>query len=125
LHGRRTRILLGDITDDLRALTQHRGVMETPIEKFKVWPTNEDRTVFQAVMTAPGRAELDQRYPIEYEGKRKKTPKLARASLRRTAFSTERSVSLPLRMAVLPAAGVPVDIPEFAILDALKTLCIS
>lgn len=114
------RILLGDITDDLRALTQHRGVMETPIEKFKVWPTNEDRTVFQAVMTAPGRAELDQRYPIEYEGKRKKTPKPGPGLVEAYRFFDRALGEFAAEMAVLPAAGVPVDIPEFAILDALK-----
>ena len=37
---------------DLKRITVNEGLMEAPDEQFKVWPTNSDRAVFRAVMTA-------------------------------------------------------------------------
>ena len=37
--------------------------MKDPSERFKVWPTNVDRTAFQTVMEAGGLAAVIQAYP--------------------------------------------------------------
>ena len=59
---------LRDIADDaqqhkhagaLRKLTDNDGLLsEDPNEKFKVWPTNADRTTFARVMSAGGEKQV-------------------------------------------------------------------
>lgn len=52
------------LADDLRMLTENSGVMDSPVERFKVWPTNVDRKEFEAVMTAGSPQALDVAYPL-------------------------------------------------------------
>ena len=56
--------LLG-LTESVKPLTRNGGLMSNPkVERHKVWPTNADRAVFEAVLAAESRAKLDERFPI-------------------------------------------------------------
>jgi hypothetical protein len=59
------------LCDDLCALTANRGAREAPHERFKVWPTNVDRPVFEAVMAAGSPDALGKAYPLRRIGRRK------------------------------------------------------
>lgn len=64
---------------DLQRITVNEGLLETPDEKFKVWPTNTDRAVFRAVMTAGGIEKVVSEFPGVRGRKRRSVPKLAEA----------------------------------------------
>lgn len=68
-----TKETLGTIFKMLGQITEHPNVLGAKEDRFKVWPTNADRTAYEAVMTARSRAALDARFPVQYVGKRKKT----------------------------------------------------
>lgn len=51
------------LAEDLKMLTENSGVMASEVERHKVWPTNVDRVVFEAVMSARSPDELSRRYP--------------------------------------------------------------
>jgi hypothetical protein len=51
------------LAEDLRMLTENSGVMASETERHKVWPTNQDRKVFEAVMGAGSPAALAERFP--------------------------------------------------------------
>ena len=68
--------------DDLRMLTENTGVMDSAVERFKVWPTNVDRREFDAVMSAGSPATLDLAYPLvrpKYSRKPLPRPRLVEA----------------------------------------------
>lgn len=65
---------LDTIFKRLGQITEHPNVLGGNEDRFKVWPTNADRPVFEAVMTARSRAKLDERFDQKFIGKRKKTP---------------------------------------------------
>lgn len=64
---------------DLKRITVNEGLMETPDEQFKVWPTNSDRVVFRAVMTAGAIHKVVSDFPGVRGRKRRFVPKLAEA----------------------------------------------
>lgn len=55
---------LGHLGATLRQITEHSNFRGGPEERFKVWPTNGDRDVFEATMSAGSLATLDARFPI-------------------------------------------------------------
>jgi hypothetical protein len=63
---------LATISRKLSDIVEHSDVLGASEDRFKVWPTNADRTAFESVMTAGSRPALDERFPIQFEGKRKK-----------------------------------------------------
>ncbi|HEY1305396.1 MAG TPA: DUF262 domain-containing protein, partial [Vicinamibacterales bacterium] len=66
---------------DLERITLNDGVRKEAFERFKVWPTNVDRPVFQQVITAGSVEAVLQAFP-GLRGSRKRTvPKLAEAYL--------------------------------------------
>src|SRR5690606_11718253 len=52
------------IAHDLSRLTENDGIREHEEERFKVWPTNADRTDFEAAMRAGTVAALEEQYPL-------------------------------------------------------------
>lgn len=52
------------LADDLIRLTENGGVRESEIERFKVWPTNADRSDFEATMAAGSVQKLEAQYPL-------------------------------------------------------------
>ena len=64
---------------DLKRITVNEGLMEGPDEQFKVWPTNSDRAVFRAVMTAGAIDKVIVEYPAVRGRRRRPAPKLAEA----------------------------------------------
>ena len=64
---------------DLQRITRNDGVMKDPLERFKVWPTNADRTAFQAVMGAGSLHAIVQQYPGLRGRQKRQTPRLAEA----------------------------------------------
>jgi len=64
---------------DLKRITLNEGLMEASDEQFKVWPTNSDRTVFRAVMTAGSIDKVVFEYPGIRGRKRRSVPRLAEA----------------------------------------------
>lgn len=90
------QILLIALRDFLRArgdesydrtlirLTENTCRMETPVERFKVWPTNADRQVFEAVVTAGSIDGVDHLFPLrrrKYTRKYEPRPRLVEAYL--------------------------------------------
>ena len=65
---------LGTVHKMLLQVTEHANVLGAKEDRFKVWPTNADRTAYEAIMTAGSRAALDSKYPQQFVGKRKKSP---------------------------------------------------
>lgn len=53
----------GDDAEDLHDLVHPRRRRVGP-ERFKVWPTNADRSAYEAVLTAGSREEVDAQFPI-------------------------------------------------------------
>ena len=51
--------------DDLTRLTENSGVRDSEIERFKVWPTNADRSDFEASLLAGSAADLAAKYPLQ------------------------------------------------------------
>lgn len=66
---------------DLSRITQNEGVMGGPLERFKVWPTNVDRAVFQIVMEAGSIDTVLHAYPGLRGRQRRAVPRLAEAYL--------------------------------------------
>jgi hypothetical protein len=64
---------------DLKRITANEGLMEGPDEQFKVWPTNSDRAVFRAVMTAGAIDKVIGEFPAVRGRRRRPAPKLAEA----------------------------------------------
>jgi hypothetical protein len=64
---------------DLKRITVNEGLMEEPDERFKVWPTNSDRGVFRAVMTADAIDKVIAEFPAVRGRRRRPAPKLAGA----------------------------------------------
>jgi uncharacterized protein with ParB-like and HNH nuclease domain len=64
---------------DLKRITVNEGLMEEPDERFKVWPTNSDRGVFRAVMTADAIDKVIAEFPAVRGRRRRPAPKLAEA----------------------------------------------
>jgi hypothetical protein len=64
---------------DLKRITVNEGLMEGPDETFKVWPTNSDRAVFRAVMTAGTIDKVIAEFPAVRGRGRRSAPKLAEA----------------------------------------------
>ena len=54
-----------DVADELQGFVFNRGMMANPdVEKFKVWPTQADRSQFSDVVLSGSRAELEARHPL-------------------------------------------------------------
>lgn len=64
---------------DLKRITVNEGLMETPDEQFKVWPTNTDRAAFRSVMTAGGIDKVVADFPGVRGRRRRFVPRLAEA----------------------------------------------
>lgn len=64
---------------DLVRITVNEGLMETPDEKFKVWPTNTDRAAFRTIMTAGRIESVLAEFPGVRGRKRRFVPALAEA----------------------------------------------
>ena len=64
---------------DLKRVTENEGLMESPDDQFKVWPTNSDRSVFRTVMTAGSVDKVVAAFPGVRRHKRKFVPRLAEA----------------------------------------------
>ena len=58
------------LTQSLDDLTINKGLMDKDIERYKVWPTNADRSGFEAVMSAKSRGLLQLKYPPKTQGRR-------------------------------------------------------
>ncbi len=72
------------LKDDLYRLTENDGVRDKDLERFKVWPTNADRTDFETAMVAGASATLKERYPLKrrkYQRKSDPRPRLIEAYL--------------------------------------------
>ena len=61
-----------ELLRDFEKVTVNAGGVKADFERFKVWPTNTDREVFTAVMTARSRTQLDALFPPIFKGTRKK-----------------------------------------------------
>jgi hypothetical protein len=59
------------LTTELRRLTLNESRMEQDFERFKVWPTNSDREVFERVATAESRAVVEALFPLTKQGQTK------------------------------------------------------
>lgn len=74
---------LQGLAESVRPLTRNGGLMGNPkVERHKVWPTNADRTVFEAVLTAESRNALDTRFPVirrKYQRQADPGPRLVEA----------------------------------------------
>ena len=64
---------------DLKRITVNEGLMDEPDEQFKVWPTNSDRAVFRAVMSAGTINKVIAEFPAVRGRRRRPAPKLAEA----------------------------------------------
>jgi uncharacterized protein with ParB-like and HNH nuclease domain len=54
-----------DVAAELQGYVFNKGMMANPeVEKFKVWPTQADRTQFIDVVTSGSRDELEKRHPL-------------------------------------------------------------
>lgn len=70
--------------DDLTRLTENGGVRDSEVERFKVWPTNADRSDFGASLVAGSVADLEAKYPLhrrKYARKCDPRPRLVEAYL--------------------------------------------
>jgi hypothetical protein len=63
----------GKIFKMLAQITEHPNVLGADEDRYKVWPTNADRSQYQVVMSAKSRTAIDAKFPIQFTGKRKKT----------------------------------------------------
>ncbi len=73
-----------DLVIELLGLTKNRGVMAGPTERFKVWPTNADRGVFETVMNATSVDAVEAAYPQirrKYKRSYEPRPRLVEAYL--------------------------------------------
>lgn len=67
---------------ELVDLTRNRHVADDSHQRFKVWPTNADRSVFESVMTAGSADVVQRRHPQVCEGRKKlHRPRLVEAHL--------------------------------------------
>lgn len=114
---------LGTMGLELGALTRHEGVMAEKYEAFKVWPTNEDRTIFKNVVTSCSREALERAYPVEFEGKRKKKALPGPLLVECYRFfndSLREFFADPPRPASLQRVTEPTNDAQFSLLQALK-----
>ena len=72
-----------DLAKECEGFTLNHGMMSNPeIDKFKVWPTNVDRSQFIDVITSGSGAELNRRHPItrkKYARKPNPRPRMVEA----------------------------------------------
>lgn len=55
-----------DLAEECETFTFNKGKMAEPqVDKFKVWPTQLDRTQFTDVIAAGSRSELERRHPLK------------------------------------------------------------
>lgn len=54
----------------LNRVTENDCLMQHEYERFKVWPTNADRGVFEAVMSAGARADVMRLFPQRVDGRK-------------------------------------------------------
>jgi len=56
-----------DLARECDAFTLNKGMMADPdVDKFKVWPTQLDRSQFTDVITSGSRAALEKKHPLTY-----------------------------------------------------------
>lgn len=56
-----------DLAKECEAFTLNKGMMAEPeVDKFKVWPTQLDRSQFSDVMVSGSRAEVLKKHPLRY-----------------------------------------------------------
>ena len=74
-----------ELADECGTFTTNKGMMAEPdVEKFKVWPTQRDRTQFTDVIESKSKAELEKRYPLirrKYARKPDPRPRMIEAYL--------------------------------------------
>jgi hypothetical protein len=72
-----------DLAEECDTLTVNKGMMAEPeVDKFKVWPTQLDRSQFADVIGAGSRAELERRHPLrrrKYARKPEPRPRMVEA----------------------------------------------
>ena len=66
-----------ELPKECDVFTLNKGMMADPkVDRFKVWPTQADRTQFSDVMLAGSRSELEKRYPpIRQKWKKEPAPR--------------------------------------------------
>ncbi|HFD87441.1 MAG TPA: DUF262 domain-containing protein [Gammaproteobacteria bacterium] len=74
-----------ELANECETFTLNKGMMAEPeVEKFKVWPTQLDRTQFTDVIESNSRAELEKRHPLtrrKYARKPDPRPRMVEAYL--------------------------------------------
>jgi uncharacterized protein with ParB-like and HNH nuclease domain len=56
------------LAEECEGYTVNKGMMADPqVDKFKVWPTQLDRSQFTDVITSASRAELEKRHPLTWK----------------------------------------------------------
>ncbi|MEP6671816.1 MAG: DUF262 domain-containing HNH endonuclease family protein [Chthoniobacter sp.] len=74
-----------DLAKETDAFTFNRGMMAEPeVDKYKVWPTQSDRTQFTDVLSAGSRFELEKKHPLtkkKYARKYDPRPRMVEAYL--------------------------------------------
>lgn len=74
-----------DLADECESFTLNRGMMaDAEVERFKVWPTQQDREQFVAVMTSKSREAVEEQYPLvkrKYARKYDPRPRMVEAYL--------------------------------------------
>ncbi len=64
-----------DLLKDIEVHTENQVKMEQPFERYKVWPTNADRKVFESVFECGSPEALRKKYPpVKKKWKRKHEP---------------------------------------------------
>lgn len=64
-----------DLLSDIEIHTENRVKMEQPFERYKVWPTNADRAVFESIFECGSPEALREKYPpVRKKWKRKYEP---------------------------------------------------
>lgn len=115
--------------DDLIRLTENGGVRDSEIERFKVWPTNADRSDFEASLVAGSVADLEAKYPLQrrkYARKFDPRPRLVETYLFFAGRISEFCSVAPEEALEKPPENVPLAQPTFsadrayALFEALK-----
>lgn len=53
-----------DLADECANYLFNKGMMTSPEDRFKVWPTQQDRAQFEDVIACGSRAEIEKRHPL-------------------------------------------------------------
>ena len=83
-----------DLAKECEALTLNKGMMADPeVDKFKVWPTQLDRSQFKDVINSNSRLELEKKHPSirkKYSTKLKPRPRMVTTTSKSPLSERER-----------------------------------